>query len=43
MDEVFELIKQEEKRQGETLQMIPSENYASPAVRPAIGRGFLKK
>ena len=37
MDEVFDLIKQEEKRQGETLQMIPSENYASRAVGQAKG------
>lgn len=43
MDEVFELIKQEEKRQGETLQMIPSENYASKAVREAMGSVFENK
>ena len=43
MDEVFDLIKQEEKRQGETLQMIPSENYASRAVRQAMGSVFENK
>ena len=37
MDEVFNLIKQEEKRQEETLTLIPSENYASYAVRDAVG------
>lgn len=43
MDEVFELIKKEEERQGETLQMIPSENYASRAVRQAMGSVFENK
>ena len=37
MDRVFELIKKEEKRQGETLMMIPSENYSSRQVREAVG------
>jgi glycine hydroxymethyltransferase len=36
-DKVFGLIKEEEKRQVETLMLIPSENYASRAVREALG------
>lgn len=36
-DEVFDLIEQERKRQQETLALIPSENYASRAVRQAVG------
>jgi len=36
-DKVFELIREEEKRQQETLMMIPSENYTSIAVREALG------
>ena len=44
MDEqIRKLIKLEEKRQAETLQMIPSENYASVAVREAMGSCFLNK
>lgn len=35
--EVYELIKQEEQRQKEGLEMIPSENYASAAVLEATG------
>lgn len=34
---VFELIKEEEKRQNDVLEMIPSENYASGAVLEALG------
>ena len=43
MDLVFKLAQKEEKRQSETLQMIPSENYASPAVRRAMGSVFSNK
>lgn len=34
--EVFKLIKAEEKRQAETINLIPSENYSSLAVRQAL-------
>lgn len=34
---VFDLIKQEEKRQKEVLEMIPSENYTSKEVLEALG------
>lgn len=35
-EEVWELINSEEKRQQETITLIPSENYASKAVREAM-------
>lgn len=35
--EVYNLIKKEEKRQKEGLELIPSENYASSAVLEAMG------
>lgn len=41
--QVEKLIKLEEKRQKETLQMIPSENYASKSVRVAMGSIFENK
>lgn len=34
---IAELIKQEAKRQRDGLELIPSENYVSPAVREAMG------
>lgn len=41
--QVRRLVKLEERRQAETLQMIPSENYASKAVRAAMGSVFENK
>lgn len=35
--QVYELIKKEEKRQAEVLEMIPSENYTSKDVLEALG------
>jgi glycine hydroxymethyltransferase len=35
--QVYRLIKAEEKRQKEVLEMIPSENFASPSVLEALG------
>ncbi len=40
---VFRIITQEEKRQNETLSMIPSENWFSPSVREAVGSVFSHK
>src|SRR5258708_6254663 len=35
--QIYQLIKDEEKRKKNGLEMIPSENYVSPAVREAMG------
>lgn len=36
-DQVFDLIEQEEKRQQEVINLIPSENYCSLGVKKALG------
>jgi len=43
MDPVFTLIKQEEKRQQEGLELIPSENYVSAGVLKAAGSVLTNK
>ncbi len=40
---VFELIRREERRQNSTVQLIASENFASPAVMAATGSVFTNK
>ncbi len=40
---VAKIIAQEETRQQDTLSMIPSENFFSPAVREAVGSVFMHK
>jgi len=42
-DKIFDLIKQEKKRQQETLGLIPSENIASKAVMTAVGSCLMNK
>ena len=42
-DIVFDLIKREETRQQEGLELIPSENYVSPAVLRAMGSVLTNK
>ena len=41
--DVYEILKAEEKKQQEKLSMIPSENFASKAVREAVGSVFMNK
>ena len=40
---ITQLIKKEEKRQGETIDLIPSENIASAKVRSAMSSVFMNK
>src|SRR5574344_880049 len=42
-DSVFDLINQEKVRQSEGLELIPSENYVSPAVLEAMGSVLTNK
>lgn len=42
-DKIFEIIKAEEKRQSEGLELIPSENYVSSAVLRAMGSVLTNK
>lgn len=41
--EVYEIIKAEEKRQNETIELIASENFCSDAVREAVGSVLCNK
>jgi glycine hydroxymethyltransferase len=43
MKNIFKLIKEEEKRQTECLEMIPSENYVSKNVLKALGSVLVNK
>lgn len=43
MDKIFELIEKEEKYQQETVRLIPSENFASEAVKKALGSCLTNK
>ncbi len=41
--EIFDLVTKEEERQTSQIRLIPSENYASPAVRAALASVFTNK
>lgn len=43
MAKIIDLIKKEEKRQAETINLIPSENYVSNYVLEALGSVFTNK
>lgn len=43
MNKILQLIKAEEKRQKETISLIPSENYASDAVKKALSSSLVNK
>jgi len=42
-DKIFQIIKKEQKRQKEQLEMIPSENYVSREVMKAVGSVLMNK
>ncbi len=41
--QLFDLVLREETRQHEQIRLIPSENYASPAVKAALATSFTNK
>lgn len=41
--EIYKLIQAEEKRQAKDLELIPSENYVSEAVKEAVGSVLMNK
>lgn len=41
--QIYKLVKKEEERQRDVLEMIPSENYASVAVMEALGTSLVNK
>src|SRR6266542_3841296 len=41
--QIYELVKAEEKRQKDVLEMIPSENYTSQAVMEVLGTVLTNK
>jgi glycine hydroxymethyltransferase len=43
MDPIFDLITKEEKRQQQQVQLIPSENFVSDAVKRALGSDLSNK
>jgi len=43
MDKIFDLIKEEEKFQNETVRLIPSENFTSEAVKQCLATDLTNK